>query len=397
MHVNHIFFWYLDSGCSKNITGDCSQLTNFIQKFLGQFCDSDLEVAFKKHTCFVRNLEGVDLISRSWETNIYTLSLGDMMASSLICLLSKALKTKSWLWHQRLLHLNFGAINHLVRHGIVRGLPKLKFEKYHFCSACAMGKSKKHSHKPKYEDTNQEKLYLIHMDLCEPMRFDEALDFIIKFLKMIHVRLNATVRKVCADNGTEFVNQTLCDYYESVGITYETSVARTLQQNSVVERRNRTLVEAARIMLIYAKALLFLWEEPLFDELFSIPVAVVSSVHADEILVPSIEAQAPGVTCDSPSSTTVDQDAPSLSSSQTTSQTQSQDIPLSTKEANHDLEVVHMSNDPHFGLHIPKTVSVESSSSVIIHKIVSPNTLISKHLTKWTKNPQLNIIIGDLS
>ncbi|GJY47379.1 retrovirus-related pol polyprotein from transposon TNT 1-94 [Tanacetum coccineum] len=254
---------------------------------VGQFCNLDLEVAFRKHTCFVRYLEGVDLLLGSRETNLYTLSIGDMMAYSPICLLSKASKTKSWLWHQRLSHSNFDAINHLAKHGLVRGLPKLKFEKDHLCSACAMGKSKKQSHKPKSEDTNQEKLYLLHIDLCGPMRVasvngkkyvlvivddysrftwvnflaskDEASDFIIKFLKMIQVRLNATVRNIRTDNGIEFVNQTLRDYYKHVGISHETSVARTPQQNGVVERRNRTLVEAARTMLIFVQAPLFLW------------------------------------------------------------------------------------------------------------------------------------------
>ncbi|GJT86112.1 retrovirus-related pol polyprotein from transposon TNT 1-94 [Tanacetum coccineum] len=76
---------------------------------------------------------------------------------------------------------------------------------------------------------------------------------------MIQVRLNAPVRNIRTDNGTEFVNQTLRSYYESVGISHETSVARSPQQNGVVERRNRTLVEATRTMLIYAKAPLFLW------------------------------------------------------------------------------------------------------------------------------------------
>ncbi|GJZ76879.1 retrovirus-related pol polyprotein from transposon TNT 1-94, partial [Tanacetum coccineum] len=221
--------------------------------------------------------------------NLYTLSLGDMMASSPIYLLSKASKTKSWLWHRRLSHLNFGAINHLARHSLVRGLPKLKFEKDHLCSACSLGKSTKKPHKPKSEDTNQEKLYLLHMDLCGPMRVasvngkkyilvivddysrftwvkclrskDEAPAFIINFLKMIQVRLKETVRRIRTDNGTEFVNQTLREYYEKVGISHETSVARSPQQNGVVERRNRTLIEAARTMLIYAKAPLFLWAE----------------------------------------------------------------------------------------------------------------------------------------
>ncbi|GJS69438.1 retrovirus-related pol polyprotein from transposon TNT 1-94 [Tanacetum coccineum] len=118
---------------------------------VGQFCDSNLEVAFRQHACFIRNLEGVDLLIGSRGNNLYALSLGDMMASSLICLLSKASKTKSWLWHRRLSHLNFGAINHLARHGLIRGLPNLKFEKDHLCSACAMGKSKKKPHKPKSE------------------------------------------------------------------------------------------------------------------------------------------------------------------------------------------------------------------------------------------------------
>nr|GEU57131.1 retrovirus-related Pol polyprotein from transposon 17.6 [Tanacetum cinerariifolium] len=87
----------------------------------GQFCDSDLEVAFCQHTCFIRNLDGVNLLTGSRGNNLYTLSLGDMMESSLICLLSKASKTKSWLWHCRQSYLDFGAINHLSRQGLVRG------------------------------------------------------------------------------------------------------------------------------------------------------------------------------------------------------------------------------------------------------------------------------------
>nr|GEX09317.1 hypothetical protein [Tanacetum cinerariifolium] len=90
---------------------------------------------------------------------------------------------------------------------------------------------------------------------------DEAPDFIIKFLKMIQVRLKTSVRRIIIDNGVEFVNQTLHKYYEQVSISHETSVARSPQQNGVIERRNRTLIEVARTMLIYAKALLFLWAE----------------------------------------------------------------------------------------------------------------------------------------
>ncbi|GKA63628.1 retrovirus-related pol polyprotein from transposon TNT 1-94, partial [Tanacetum coccineum] len=90
---------------------------------------------------------------------------------------------------------------------------------------------------------------------------DELPDAIIKCIKNIQVRLSVTVRNVRTDNGSEFVNQTLREYYKNVGISHQTSVARTPQQNGVVERRNKTLVEAARTMLIFSKDLLFLWAE----------------------------------------------------------------------------------------------------------------------------------------
>ncbi|GJU45409.1 retrovirus-related pol polyprotein from transposon TNT 1-94 [Tanacetum coccineum] len=139
---------------------------------VGQLCDSDLEVAFRKHTCYVRTLNGVDLLSGSRDTNLYTISMDDMMKSSPIYLLSKASKTKSWLWHRRLSHLNFSTLNQLAKQGLVRGLPKLRFEKDHLSSACSLRKSKKSTHKPKADDTNQEKLYLLHMDLCGPIRVE---------------------------------------------------------------------------------------------------------------------------------------------------------------------------------------------------------------------------------
>ncbi|GKF03666.1 retrovirus-related pol polyprotein from transposon TNT 1-94 [Tanacetum coccineum] len=124
-----------------------------------------------------------------------------------------------------------------------------------------MGKSKKKPHKPKSEDTNQEKLYLLHMDLCGPMHVAS-----VNGKKYILVIVDdysrfTWVKCLRTDNGTEFVNQTLREYYEKVSISHETFVARSPQQNGVVERRNHTLIEAARIMLIYAKAPLFLWAE----------------------------------------------------------------------------------------------------------------------------------------
>nr|GEY95402.1 retrovirus-related Pol polyprotein from transposon TNT 1-94 [Tanacetum cinerariifolium] len=366
----------------------------------------------------------------------------------------------SWLWHRRLSHLNFGTINHLARQSLVQGLHKLKFEKDHLCSACAVGKSKKKSHKTKSKDTNQEKLYLLHMDLYGPMRVesvngkkcilvivddysrftwvkclrskDEAPDFIIKFLKMIQVRLKVLVRRIQTDNETEFVNQTLREYYEQVHISHETSVARSSQQNSVVERRNRTLIEAARTMLIYAQALLFLsaealattcytqnrsivrlhhsktpyellhdklpdlsffhvfglvpkptsltpfvppsgndWDflfQPLFDELLTPPPSV--DPPAPEVIasINEVIASEPTESTGSPSSTTGEQDAPSPSKSQTTPETHPPIIPYDAEEGNHDIEVSHMGNDPFFGMPIPEVASDQSSSTDSTHE-----------------------------
>ncbi|GJZ49377.1 retrovirus-related pol polyprotein from transposon TNT 1-94 [Tanacetum coccineum] len=188
--------------------------------FVGQFCDAYLEVAFWKNTCFIRNLEGADLLSRSRDTNLYTISVDDMLKRSTICLLSKASKTKSWLWHRRLSDLNFSTLNKLAKDGLVRGIPKLKFQKDHLCSAYALGK-----------------IIVDDYSRFTWVRFlkskDEAPDTIIKCIKNIQVHLNTTVYNVRTDNGTEFVNQTLCEFYENVCISHQTSVARPPQQNGI--------------------------------------------------------------------------------------------------------------------------------------------------------------------
>nr|GEZ23913.1 putative ribonuclease H-like domain-containing protein [Tanacetum cinerariifolium] len=203
--------------------------------------------------------------------------------------MARATPTKSWLWHQRLSHLNFDTINDLSKNDLVSGLPKFKYAKEHICPSCEQGKSKRASHPPKPVPNSKQRLHLLHMDLCGPMRVasingkwyvlvimddysrytwvhflrtkDETPEVIKNFLKKIYVRLQAPVIIVRTENGTEFKNHALKEYFESVGITHETSAAKTPQQNGVVERKNRTLVEAARTMLIFSHAPLFLWAE----------------------------------------------------------------------------------------------------------------------------------------
>ncbi|GKD18395.1 retrovirus-related pol polyprotein from transposon TNT 1-94 [Tanacetum coccineum] len=307
MQVVQIVLWYLDSGCSKHMTGDRSRLRNFVKKFIGtvrfgndhfgaimgygdyvigdsvisrvyyveglghnlfsvgQFCDSDLEVAFRKHTCFVRNLDGVDLIKGSRGTNLYTISVDDMMRSSPICLLSKASKNKSWLWHRRLNHLNFGTLNDLARKDLVRGLPRLKFEKDHLCSACQLGKSRKATHKPKTINTIMEVLHTLHMDLCGPMRVQSI-------------------------NGKKYILVIVDDYSRFTWVKFLRSkdetpafVINLLKQLQVglnkTVRRNRTLVEAARTMLIFSKAPLFLWAEAVATACYTQNRSLIHTLH----------------------------------------------------------------------------------------------------------------------
>nr|GEV42456.1 integrase, catalytic region, zinc finger, CCHC-type, peptidase aspartic, catalytic [Tanacetum cinerariifolium] len=448
--VLNVIIDYLDSGYSKHMTGDRSQLTNFVNKFfdtvkfqndhvamimgyedyhirnvtisrvyyvegpgynlffIGQFCDLNLEVAFRQHTYFIYNLEGINLLTGSQGNNLYTLSLGDMMAFSPICVLSKASKTKSWL--------------------------------------CVNGK----------------KYILVIVD--DYSRFtwvkclrskDEAPDFIINFLKMIKLRLKAP-------------------------------------QNGVVERRNRMLIEATHTMLIYSKASLFLWAEAvattcftqnhsiirhrhgktpyellhdklpdlsffhvfgalcyltndseylgklqpkadidfdelttmafehsslepvlhemtlviislglvpnppsstsfvpptrtdwdilfqsMFDELLNPPPSVNPLDPKVIALIAEVVDPEPAASTGSPSSTTVDQDAPSPSNSQTSSETQSQVISNDVEGENHDFDVAHMNNDPLFAISIPENVSDKSASSDVIPTIThtaAPNS-----------------------
>nr|GFC02128.1 retrovirus-related Pol polyprotein from transposon TNT 1-94 [Tanacetum cinerariifolium] len=222
---------------------------------VGQFCDSDLEVAFRINACFVRNLEGVDLLKGGRSTNLYTINLHEMASASPICLMARASSTKSWLWHQRLSHLNFDTINDLARYDLVAGLPKFKYHKEHLRPSREQGKSKRASHPPKPVPNSRQRLYLFHMDLCGPMRIASISG------KRITVLLQSPVIIIRIDNDTEFKNQVLKEYFDTVGISPQMSSAQTPQQNGVVKQRNRTLVEAARTMLIFSRAPLFLWAE----------------------------------------------------------------------------------------------------------------------------------------
>nr|GEW70229.1 retrovirus-related Pol polyprotein from transposon TNT 1-94 [Tanacetum cinerariifolium] len=190
------------SDCSKgNNACTSNPMEPTIKRFLnstlsmaGQFCDSDLEVIFRRNACFVRNLEGVDLLKGNRSINLYTINLYDMAFASPICLMARASSTKSK---------------------------------------------------------------------------DEAPEVIKSFLKRISILLQSPVIIIRTNNDTKFKNQALKEYFDSVGISHQMSSVRTPQQNGVVERRNQTLVEAAKTMLIFSRASLFLWAKAIATACFT--------------------------------------------------------------------------------------------------------------------------------
>nr|GEU93312.1 hypothetical protein [Tanacetum cinerariifolium] len=240
-----IVLFIIDSGCSKHMTGNLKLLINFVEKFLG-----------------------------SRGTDLYSITLQDTTSPNPIYLMTKATSSQAWLWHRRLSHLNFDTINLLSKNDIMIGLLKLKFVKDHLCSSYELGKAKRKSFQPKATPSSKRRLQLLHMDLCGPIRVasingkkyvlvivddysrytwthflrskDEIPEVLIDFLRLVQRGLHAQVRIVRTDKGTEFLNKTLHAYFASEGILHQTSVARTPEQNDVVERRNHTLVEAAR-------------------------------------------------------------------------------------------------------------------------------------------------------
>nr|GEW87343.1 Gag-Pol polyprotein [Tanacetum cinerariifolium] len=234
---------------------------------VGQICDADLEVSFRKSTCFVRDLQGNDLLIGNRGSDLYTISLQDMTSSTPTYFMAKGLPTQAWLWHRRLSHLNFDYIYLLSKKDIVIGLPKLKYVKDQLCYSCELSKAKRSSFKTKAIPSSKERLNLLHIDLCGLMWVES-----INRKKYILI--------------------------------------------SIVERRNRTLVEAAYTTASSQQELdLFLVH--LYDELFT---TGTSSVNKSS----------------SPSDYYNQQDTPPTTTSQSTTEPITLTTTVTTEENNTD-------------------------------------------------------------
>ncbi|GJW99671.1 retrovirus-related pol polyprotein from transposon TNT 1-94 [Tanacetum coccineum] len=207
--IVQIILFIVDSGCTKHMTGNLKLQCNFVDKFLGtvrlgndqfasilgygdlvqgnimiervyyvkvlnhnlflvgQLCDTNLEVAFRKYTCYIRDLQGNDILTGTRGFDLYLIALQESSLPTPICFLAKASPTQAWLWYRRLFHPNFDTINLLSNNDIVKGLLMLRFVKDQLCSSCEMGKAKRSSFKSLTVTRSKKRLDLLHMDLCD--------------------------------------------------------------------------------------------------------------------------------------------------------------------------------------------------------------------------------------
>ncbi|KAJ9561572.1 hypothetical protein OSB04_006732 [Centaurea solstitialis] len=321
--------WYLDSGCSRHMTGSKSVLTNYREErgpavtfggngrgqtrgygtltngvttfkrvayveglmhnllSISQLCDKNHKVSFSKKKCKVKNRRKEVILTGVRHADIYIINMNT--STDNFCFVSRASTYMNWLWHKRLSHLNFKTLNQLCINNLVIGLPDFRYTKESLCSACEKGKQTRASFKSKQISSISSPLQLLHMDLFGPVNVQsiggkkytlvivdeysrytwvfflrsksDAPEEIILFVRKMERLNNLTVRSIRSDHGTEFKNSTLESFFEQKGISQNFSSVRTPQQNGVAERRNRTLIEAARSMLSEANLATQFWAE----------------------------------------------------------------------------------------------------------------------------------------
>ncbi|GJR91926.1 putative ribonuclease H-like domain-containing protein [Tanacetum coccineum] len=296
---------YVDSGCSRHMTGNMFYLSYF-KEFDGgyelqfnlfnvsQMCDKKNSVLFIDTGSFVLspNFKFADesqvLLIIPRKNNMYSVDMKNTIPKEcLTCLVVKATLYESMLWHRRLGHVNLKTINKLVKDNFVKGLPIKRFKNDQTCVACLKGKQHKTSCKSKIQNSITQPLFMLHMDLFGPTfvsnlmnkkyclvvtddysRFtwvffleskDETCGFLKSFITQIENLVDKKVKIIICDHGTEFKNRVMSEFCEKKGIKREFSVSRTPQQNGVAERRNRTLIEAAKTMLADSKLSTTFW------------------------------------------------------------------------------------------------------------------------------------------
>ncbi|GJR49961.1 putative ribonuclease H-like domain-containing protein [Tanacetum coccineum] len=290
------------------------ELQHFNLFSVSQMCDKKNKVLFTDSECLVLSPEfklpdeNQVLLKVPRQNNMYSFNLENIVPSGgLACLIAKATTDESNKWHRRLGHVNFKNLNKLVKGNLVRGLPSKLFQNDHTCVACQKGKQHKASCKAKAVSSISHTLQLLHMDLFGPTsvrslnhktyclvitddfsRFswvfflrtkDETSGILKDFIRQIENQLNQKVKTIRCDNGTEFKNRDVIEFCGSKGIKREYSNARTPQQNGVAERKNRTLIEAARTMLADSFLPNTFWAEAVSTACYVLNRVLVTKPH----------------------------------------------------------------------------------------------------------------------
>ncbi|GJX92519.1 putative ribonuclease H-like domain-containing protein [Tanacetum coccineum] len=305
----------IDSGCSRNMTGNMSYLTDYKEidrgyvafggnpkgrkitgkgtiktgnldfenvyfvrelKFnlfsVSQMCDKKNSVLFNENKCIVLspNFKLIDetqvLLRVPRKNNMYSVDLKNIVPKrGLTCLFAKATSDESKLWHRRLGHLNFKTMNKLVKGNLVRGLPSKLFENDQTCVACQKGKQHRASCKSKTENSISLPLHLLHMDLFGPTFVKSLMKKMYCLVVTDDYSRFTWVFFLATKDETSGILKSFITGIENLvdhkGILRQYSVDRTPQQNGIVERRNRTLIEAARTMLADSKFPTTFWAE----------------------------------------------------------------------------------------------------------------------------------------
>nr|GEV69480.1 integrase, catalytic region, zinc finger, CCHC-type, peptidase aspartic, catalytic [Tanacetum cinerariifolium] len=311
--------------------------------FVGQFCDSNLEVTFRKHTSYIRDLEGFDLLKGSKGSNLYTLSLEDMMLSSSICLLSKASKTKSWLWHRR------GRCDPLFHSKPIINSKTSQQNTYELL----------HNKKPDLS------YFHIFGALCYATNDSEDLGK-LKPKADIGIFVGYAPAKKAFHiyhKRTRLITKTIHVYFDelktmaseqlSSGLGPQLLTPGTLSSGFVLNPPPSTP---------YVPPIKNEWDtlfQPIFDNYFNPPPSVAS-------LVPTVAVLVPADLTSSPSSTPINQDVLSPSTSQTPRASQSLVASPGVVEDFHDTKVAHLDNDHFIGVPILEPNSKKSSSRDVI-------------------------------
>jgi hypothetical protein len=291
------------------------ELEGFNLFSVSQICDKKIPVLFTDEDCLILSPdfklpdESHVLLKVPRNHNLYTFNLNDVKPEGdLACLVAKASLDESTKWHRRMTHINFKLLNKLAKDGLVHGLPSKIFTNEHNCVACNKGKQHKASYKAiTAVSTISEPLQLHHMDLFGPAsirsidhkyfclvitdafsRFswtfflvtkDQTFQTLKEFMALIENQLNKKIKGIRCDNGTEFKNANLIELCGLKGIKRDYSNPRTPQQNGVVERKNRTLIEAARSMLADSKLPTIFWTEAVGTACYVLNRVLITKPH----------------------------------------------------------------------------------------------------------------------